>query len=176
MHILSEQSYAFFYPSKSIKYYMGNDLPCSYTVHCPRQHLNSRPFISARRGQSCFLCYSFSNILVPVTGVFNLLLTLLFRSNFCPILLVEQWTCTLWWAGVNDVTWNNPRAETHVLDSLARRGVILDNFYTLPICTPSRAALLTGIYPFRYGLQVYKTTFHTFIVIKIFLKIIFCLE
>jgi arylsulfatase A-like enzyme len=60
--------------------------------------------------------------------------------------------------GVNDVTWNNPRAGTHVLDILARKGVILDNFYTLPICTPSRAALLTGIYPFRYGLQVTLTS------------------
>ena len=134
MHILSEQSYAFFfYPPRSIKYYMGNDLPCSYTVHCPRQHLNSRPFISARRGQSCFLCYSFSNILVPVTGVFNLLLTLLFRSNFCPILLVEhapsdgqEWmtsrgtihvprpTCwTAWHAGALSWTTSTPCPSAH---------------------------------------------------------------
>ena len=146
-------------------------------VHCPRQHLNSRPFISARRGQSCFLCYSFSNISVPVlfNWCFQLVIDVAISWQILPHSV--GWTTLLvWWAGVNDVTWNNPRAETHVLDSLARRGVILDNFYTLPICTPSRAALLTGIYPFRYGLQVYKTTFHTFIVIKIFLKIIFCLE
>jgi len=55
--------------------------------------------------------------------------------------------------GVNDVSWNNRRAPTPNLEKLANQGVILENFYTLPICTPSRAALLTGIYPFRYGFQ-----------------------
>jgi arylsulfatase A-like enzyme len=35
------------------------------------------------------------------------------------------------------------------LDSLARKSRLLSNAYTLPVCTPSRAALLTGIYPFR---------------------------
>ncbi|XP_023344336.1 arylsulfatase B-like [Eurytemora carolleeae] len=47
--------------------------------------------------------------------------------------------------GVNDVSWNNKTAGTPYLERLARKGVILDNMYTLPICTPSRAAFLTGI-------------------------------
>ncbi|XP_023324509.1 arylsulfatase I [Eurytemora carolleeae] len=55
--------------------------------------------------------------------------------------------------GVNDVSWNNRNAPTTNLQKLAEKGVILDNMYTLPICTPSRAALLTGVYPFRYGFQ-----------------------
>ena len=46
--------------------------------------------------------------------------------------------------GVNDVGWNNPSSPTSHLDSLAEEGVILDSAYTLPICSPSRAALLTG--------------------------------
>jgi len=55
--------------------------------------------------------------------------------------------------GVNDVSWNNPAALTPYLARLAKRGVVLNNMYSLPICSPSRAALLTGVYPFRFGFQ-----------------------
>ena len=39
------------------------------------------------------------------------------------------------------------------LDKLAQEGARLEQFYAQPMCTPSRAALMTGRYPFRYGLQ-----------------------
>jgi len=39
------------------------------------------------------------------------------------------------------------------LVSLAKNGVVLDNFYTQTVCSPTRSALLTGQYPFRYGMQ-----------------------
>lgn len=39
------------------------------------------------------------------------------------------------------------------LDQLAAGGRRLDRFYVQPMCTPTRAALMTGRYPFRYGLQ-----------------------
>ena len=55
--------------------------------------------------------------------------------------------------GVNDVPWNNPQIKMSTLHKLADDGVILDNSYSLPVCTPSRTALMTGIYPFRLGLQ-----------------------
>lgn len=55
--------------------------------------------------------------------------------------------------GINDVSWNNPRGSTPYLGKLAQSGIILDNAYSLPVCTPSRSALLTGVYPFRIGLQ-----------------------
>ena len=58
--------------------------------------------------------------------------------------------------GVNDVSWNNPEIHTPNIEKLARRGVIMNNMYTLPVCSPSRAAILTGVYPFKMGLQVYK--------------------
>lgn len=40
------------------------------------------------------------------------------------------------------------------LDKLAQAGAILDQFYVQPVCSPTRAALLTGRYPMRHGLQV----------------------
>ncbi len=44
--------------------------------------------------------------------------------------------------------------KTPHLDKLARDGTILDAFYVQPLCSPTRAALLTGRYPMRHGLQV----------------------
>lgn len=44
--------------------------------------------------------------------------------------------------------------KTPNLDALARKGAVLDAFYVQPVCSPTRAALLTGRYPMRHGLQV----------------------
>jgi arylsulfatase A-like enzyme len=41
--------------------------------------------------------------------------------------------------------------ETPALDRLAREGVQLDRFYSTPICSPTRAALMTGRDPMRLG-------------------------
>lgn len=41
--------------------------------------------------------------------------------------------------------------ETPSLDRLAAEGVQLDRFYTTPICSPTRAALMTGRDPMRLG-------------------------
>jgi arylsulfatase A-like enzyme len=41
--------------------------------------------------------------------------------------------------------------ETPSIDRLAREGVQLDRFYTTPICSPTRAALMTGRDPMRLG-------------------------
>lgn len=43
--------------------------------------------------------------------------------------------------------------KTPNLDQLAAEGTRFDGFYVQPMCTPTRAALLTGRYPLRYGLQ-----------------------
>ncbi len=44
--------------------------------------------------------------------------------------------------------------KTPHLDTLAAAGARLDQFYVQPVCSPTRAALMTGRYPMRYGLQV----------------------
>jgi arylsulfatase B len=43
--------------------------------------------------------------------------------------------------------------KTPTLDRLAADGARLEQFYVQPVCSPTRAALMTGRYPFRYGLQ-----------------------
>lgn len=56
--------------------------------------------------------------------------------------------------GWQDVGFNGCRdIRTPNLDRLARDGARLTQFYVQPMCTPTRAALMTGRYPFRYGLQ-----------------------
>jgi len=55
--------------------------------------------------------------------------------------------------GYNDVSWHNKDMLMPSLDALARQGVILEQSYSQQVCTPSRAALLTGKYPFHIGRQ-----------------------
>ena len=56
--------------------------------------------------------------------------------------------------GWKDVGFNGcADIKTPHLDSLAAQGAKLTNFYVQPMCTPTRAALMTGRYPYRYGLQ-----------------------
>lgn len=45
----------------------------------------------------------------------------------------------------------NREIDTPALDRLAAEGVQLDRFYTTPICSPTRAALMTGRDPMRLG-------------------------
>jgi arylsulfatase I/J len=56
--------------------------------------------------------------------------------------------------GFADVGFRGSDILTPNIDRLAAEGAILQNFYTQPLCTPTRAALMTGRYPLRYGLQV----------------------
>lgn len=61
--------------------------------------------------------------------------------------------------GYNDAGWrasgpSDDLAEAWPTTSaMARKGVMLGQYYTQPICTPSRGALLTGQYPVNLGLQ-----------------------
>jgi len=56
--------------------------------------------------------------------------------------------------GWKDVGFNGATdIKTPNIDKLAAEGAKLTQFYVQPMCTPTRAALMTGRYPFRYGLQ-----------------------
>ncbi len=55
--------------------------------------------------------------------------------------------------GWNDVGYHGSPIRTPRLDALAREGVELDRFYVCPICTPTRAGLMTGRYPHRFGMR-----------------------
>lgn len=56
--------------------------------------------------------------------------------------------------GNADVGWHGSEIKTPHLDQLAASGAKLEHFYVLPVCTPTRAAFITGRYPIRYGLQL----------------------
>jgi arylsulfatase A-like enzyme len=54
----------------------------------------------------------------------------------------------LGWA---DVGFHGSKIPTPNLDRLAREGVVLDQHYVAPLCTPTRAAFLSGRYWSRFG-------------------------
>jgi len=54
--------------------------------------------------------------------------------------------------GWGDVGYNGSVIDTPSLDGLAREGVRLTNFRVEPLCSPTRAGLMTGRWPIRYGM------------------------
>ena len=54
--------------------------------------------------------------------------------------------------GWNNVGYHGGGVRTPSLDRLAREGVQLDRFYASPLCSPTRAGLMTGRHPLRFGI------------------------
>jgi arylsulfatase A-like enzyme len=57
--------------------------------------------------------------------------------------------------GNADIGYRGSQIKTPNLDALAKGGVRLESYYGQQLCTPARAALMTGRYPMRYGLQTF---------------------
>lgn len=54
--------------------------------------------------------------------------------------------------GWNDVGFHGSEIQTPNIDKLAAEGTQLDRFYSFPLCSPTRSAVMTGRYPLRLGL------------------------
>ena len=57
--------------------------------------------------------------------------------------------------GWNSIGYTNSKLgfATSQMTTLAKKGIIMDNFYAQEVCSPSRASLLTGRYPLSSGMQ-----------------------
>ena len=55
--------------------------------------------------------------------------------------------------GWNDVGYNGSEIKTPNIDALAASGLRLDRAYAYPICSPTRAALMTGQNPIKFGVD-----------------------
>ena len=55
--------------------------------------------------------------------------------------------------GRHDVSFLGGDIATPNIDRIAREGTALTRFYTAPVCSPTRAGLMTGRYPIRFGLM-----------------------
>ncbi len=66
------------------------------------------------------------------------------KPNFIIVMTDDQ--------GYGDVAYlGNKEVKTPNLDDMAQSGLRLDRFYTAPVCSPTRASVLTGRYPTRTG-------------------------
>lgn len=84
-----------------------------------------------------------------------LLLVIILKNYFCLakkkphilMLVADDW-------GWNDYSLHGAdQIPTKNIDALAASGILLNNYYTMPLCTPSRAALMTGMHPANIGMQ-----------------------
>jgi arylsulfatase A-like enzyme len=55
--------------------------------------------------------------------------------------------------GWGDVAYHNSEIATPNIDALASQGVRLERAYAFPICSPTRAALMTGRTPLQFGVD-----------------------
>ncbi len=55
--------------------------------------------------------------------------------------------------GWKDVGYHGSEVATPNIDNLCERGIEMNRFYTAPVSSPTRAGLMTGRYPSRFGIR-----------------------
>ena len=55
--------------------------------------------------------------------------------------------------GHHDVSFHGGEIATPNIDRIAAEGALIERFYSAPVCSPTRAGLMTGRYPIRFGLM-----------------------
>ncbi len=55
--------------------------------------------------------------------------------------------------GWGDVGFHGSKIKTPNIDRLSEAGIKLSRFYVAPVCSPTRAGLMTGMYPNRFGIR-----------------------
>jgi len=55
--------------------------------------------------------------------------------------------------GWNDVSCHGSEIRTPHIDRIVKEGIEFDRFYACPVCSPTRAGLMTGRYGIRFGMQ-----------------------
>ena len=55
--------------------------------------------------------------------------------------------------GYGDLGYTGSDIKTPTIDALAKAGTVMGHYYVMQCCSPTRAALQTGRYNIRYGLQ-----------------------
>uniref|UniRef100_A0A2P2I865 Arylsulfatase B-like n=1 Tax=Hirondellea gigas TaxID=1518452 RepID=A0A2P2I865_9CRUS len=90
----------------------------------------------------------------------QLLLLLLFHHSIGVMVVTAQQTPPhIIFIVADDLGWNDIgfhgslQVQTPNIDALAYSGVILNNYYVHPICTPSRSAIMSGLHPIHTGLN-----------------------
>ena len=57
--------------------------------------------------------------------------------------------------GFNDVSFHgSAQIPTPALDELAATGLVLDNYHAMPVCSPTRASLLSGRHAIHHGIYM----------------------
>lgn len=55
--------------------------------------------------------------------------------------------------GYSDAGFRDSSVHTPNIDRIVAEGVELKRFYTASVCSPTRAGIMTGLYPIRFGMQ-----------------------
>lgn len=61
---------------------------------------------------------------------------------------------------VDDLNWEDlAAAETPAVDSMVAAGTVVENFYTMPVCSATRVGMMTGRWPRRMGVGQGESTY-----------------